>query len=144
MNRLNQVKGMTQMIQPNQSINLIYTYVDLFWEIFYFVGLFWKTFNFVDLFGKSSISLTFFGYFESIQLIQSYQSLKVKRLSHLFYENELTHSPINSIGKGNESVQSILRENALIQVSQLSRVDWYTSLIAVDCTYLGIRYHIML
>ena len=78
MNRLNQVKRMTQFIQSNQSINQIYILTS-----------FWKT-HFVDFFfGKRSISLTFFGYFESIQLIQSYQSLKVSRFSHLLYENEL-------------------------------------------------------
>ena len=60
-------------------------------------------------FGKRSISLTFLGYSELIQFIQSYQSLKVNRLSHLLYENELTQSPINSLGKG-ESIQSILRK----------------------------------
>ena len=75
-------------------------YADLFWKIFYFVDLFEKN-DFVDFFWE---------YFESIQLIQSYQSLKVNRLSHLLYENELTQSPINSHGKRTESIQSILRK----------------------------------
>ena len=82
MNRLNQVKGMTQM---SNQINQ-----------------------------KRSILLIFMGYFESIQMVQSYQSLKVNQLSHLLYENELTQSPINSLGKGTESTQSILRKNEFV------------------------------
>ena len=56
-------------------------------------------------FGKPSISLTFF---------------------HLLYENELTQSPINLLGKGTESIRSILRENESIHINQLNPVDWYT------------------
>ena len=59
---------------------------------------------------KRLISLTLFGYFESIQLIQSYQCLKVNRHSHLLYGSELTQSPINSPGKVTESIQLILRK----------------------------------
>ena len=40
--------------------------------------------------------------------IQSYQSLKVNRLNHQLYENELTQSPTSSLGKEPESSQSIL------------------------------------
>ena len=97
MSRLHRVKGMIQVIQSNQSISS--NYVDRFWEIFYFVELFFgkrsilfnvfqkklNAFPFFEkrpisltffFFGKRSISLTFlWGYFKSIQLIQSYQSL---------------------------------------------------------------------
>ena len=100
MNRLSQVKRMTQMIRSNESIWINSIYM-------------------LTFFGKP-ISLTvienvqfrwpFLGYFELIQLIQSYRSLKVNRLSHLLYENEFTQSPINSLGKRTESIQSILRE----------------------------------
>ena len=82
----------------------------------------------LTFFEKPSISLTFFRIFESIQLIQSYEPLKVNRLIHLLYENELTQSLINLFGKGTKSIQPILRENEPIQINQLSRVDWYTSL----------------
>ena len=138
MNRLNKVKGMTQMIRSNQSI--ISTYMlTFFGKSSTSLTFFGKTFNFVDLFlgnvrfrwpflGNVWFRWPFLGYFESIQLIQSCQSLKANRLSHLLYENELTQSPINSLGKGTESIQSILRKNELIQVNQLRRVDWYTSL----------------
>ena len=61
----------------------------------------------LNFFRKTSISLTFLGFFESIELIQSEQLLKVNRLNHLLYENELTQSPINSLGKGTESIRSI-------------------------------------
>ena len=61
-------------------MNQLNIHVELFWKT-YFVDLFWKTFDFVDL----------FGYVESIQLIQSYQSLKVNRISHLLYENLLLY-----------------------------------------------------
>ena len=64
-----------------------------------------------------------------MEVIQTYQSLKVIRLNHLRYENELDQSPINSLGKGTESIQSILRKKWMIQINQLDRVDWYTSLI---------------
>ena len=50
-------------------------------------------------FGKRSISLTFLGCFESTELIQSYQSLKVNRLSHLLHEHELAQSAIKSLRK---------------------------------------------
>ena len=40
MDRLNQVKRITEMIQTYQSINSIPIYVDIFWNIFYFVDLF--------------------------------------------------------------------------------------------------------
>ena len=45
----------------------------------------------------------FLSIFESTELIQSYQSLKVN-LNRLLYENELTQSSINSLGKGTESI----------------------------------------
>ena len=121
-----------------------------FWKILYFVDFFiGKSSISVTLFGKRSISLTMFlgnvrflwlflRYFESIQLIQSYRSFKVNRLSHLLYENELTHSPINSLGKGTESIQSILRKNESIQINQLSPVDWYTSLLGAPKHWWGI------
>ena len=120
MDRLNQFKGMTQMIQSNQSTQYIC------WRFFGKSSIsliFWKTFNFVDLFGKRSISLTFLGYFGSIQLIQSYQSLKVDRLSQLLYENELTQSLINLLGKWTESIQSILQRK-WIDSSQSTQSSW--------------------
>ena len=65
MNRLNRIKGMTQMIQSINSILML-----TFWEIFYFVyPVFWKTFNFVDIFGKRLISLTFW---ESFDFVDAY------------------------------------------------------------------------
>ena len=100
MNRLNQVKRMAQMIQSIQSVNSI--------SMLTFSG---KSSILLTFFGKRSIPVTFCsGYFESLQLIQSYQSLKVSRLSHLLYENELTQSPNNSFGKGIESIQSMLQK----------------------------------
>ena len=136
MNRLNQFKRMTQMIQSNQSINWVY--VDLFWKVFDFTDLFRKPYTSLIFFGKRSISLTSLRYFYSIQLIQSYQSLKVNRLSHLLYENELTQSPINSLGKGTEAIQLILRKNESIQINQFSRVDWYISLLKIP-VFLGTK-----
>ena len=66
---------------------------------------------------------------ESIKLIQAYQSLlKVNQLNHLLYKNELTQSPINSPGKGTESIQLILKKNESIQINNLNQVDWYTCL----------------
>ena len=125
----------TQSSQKNdsndssKSTNQVNKYVDLFWKVFYFVDLFWKTFDFVNLFLENvRVRWPFLRYFKSIQFIQSYQSLKAYRLSHLLYGNELTQSPINSLGKGSESIQSILQKNESIQISQISRVGRYTSL----------------
>ena len=126
MNRLNQVKRMTQMIQSTQSMDLIYQLNQLnqLNSIQYFVDLFGKTIYFVDLFlRKRSISLTFFGYFESIQLIQSNQSLKIYRLSHLFYENELTQSPINSLGKKLNQLNQFSGKK-WIDLSQSTQSSW--------------------
>ena len=55
---------------------------------------------------------------------------RVHQLNHLLYENELSQSPINLLVKGTESIQSIffLEKNETIQIKQLNRVDWYTSL----------------
>ena len=112
MNRLNQVKGMTQMIKSNQSINSIYMLAFIVKSSISltFLG---KTFNFVELFLRIvRFRCPFLGdvRFELIQLIQSYPSLKVNRFSHLLYGNELTQSPINSLLKETESIQSILRK----------------------------------
>ena len=52
-----------------------------------------------------NILLTFFGI-----TFDSYQSLKVNRRNHLLFENELTQSPINSLGKGTESILSIFQK----------------------------------
>ena len=65
----------------------------------------------------------FLEYFETTQWIQLYQSFKVNRISHLLHEKELTQSPINSLGKGTESIQLILRKNESMQINQFSRVD---------------------
>ena len=86
-----------------KSINQLNLYVDLFW----------KTFDFVDL----------FEFFESIEFIQSHQSLKINRLNHPLYENELTQSPINSPGKGTESIQSILWKR-WIDSNQSTQSSW--------------------
>ena len=80
--------------------------------------VFRKTFGFVDLM-----------LFKWIELIQSYQSMKFNRLNHLPSENELSQSPINSLGEGTESIQSILGKNESNQINQLNRVDRYTSLL---------------
>ena len=115
MNRLNQVKRMTQMIHSNQSTHYIcWTFLE---------NLFRWSF-----FGKRWISLTFLGHFESILLIQSYQSFKVNRFSHLLYENKLTQSRSSSLGKGTESIQSILQKK-IDSNQSLSRVDCYKSLV---------------
>ena len=110
-NRLNQVKSMTQMLQSNQSINSIYmlTFLESLFHL--------------PFLGKRSISLIFWGYFESIQFILSYQSLKVNRLSHLLYVNQLTYSPINSLGKGTELIQAILRKK-WIASNQSTQSSW--------------------
>ena len=100
MNRLNQLTKITRMIQPNQSINSIYC--NFFWKpSISLVDIFWEAFDFVDL---------CLAFFESIELIQSYQSFKVNRLNPLLYENKLTQSPINSLGKEIESNQYILQK----------------------------------
>ena len=49
MNRLNQVKRMTQMIQSNQSISAIYISTSL-GKSSISLTFFWKTFDFIDLF----------------------------------------------------------------------------------------------
>ena len=74
------------------SINQLNIYVDILLKT-YFFNLFWENVRF---------RWSFWGYFESIQLIQSCQSLKANRLSLLLCENELTQSPINSLAKGTE------------------------------------------
>ena len=56
------------------------------------------------IFRKPSISLIFLAFFGSIELTQSCQSLKIIRLSHPLYENELTQSPNNSLGRRTESI----------------------------------------
>ena len=111
----------THKNNSNDSIKSI-NQLDLYFD------LFWKTFDFVDL----------FGFFESIEFIRSHQSLKINRLNHPLYENELTQSPINSLGKGTESIQSILWKNESIQINQLKRVDWYTSMDRTHGTALFI------
>ena len=95
------------MFQRNQSAKYPFTF-------------FGKIFDLFDL---------FLGLIKSIELIQSYQPLKVNRLNHLLYENELAQSPINLLGKGTESIQSILRKNESMQINELKRVDWYLSLL---------------
>ena len=105
MNRLNQLTRITKVFnQINQSTQYIC------WPFL----------------GKPLISLTFLGFFESFELIQSYQALSQSNQSP--NENELTQSPIDSLGKGTESIRSILFENDSIQTNQLSWVDWSTSL----------------
>ena len=118
MNQLNRLTRITQMVQSNQSTQYI---VDLFRIIFNFVELFQKIFDFVDLYGI----LNQFNWFNHAS-----QSLKAKRLNHLLYENKLTKSSINSLGKGTESIQSILqKKNESIQINQINQVDWHTSLV---------------
>ena len=73
------------------------------------------------LLGNVRFRWPFLRYFESIQLMQSYQSLKVKRLSHLLHENELTQPPINSLGKGIKSIQTIC-----------GKMNWFKSINSVD------------
>ena len=74
--RLNQLTRITQMIQSNQSIKSIYML-----KTFDFVHLFWKIFDFVDL----------YMIFNQLNSLNHYQSLKVNRLNHVLYENELNH-----------------------------------------------------
>ena len=98
MNPLNQSSQRNDSNDSIKSINKLNIYVDLLFGNHLFRWRFFgKRSISLTFFGKRSISLTFLGYFESIQLIQSYQSLKVNRLSHILYENELTQSPINSL-----------------------------------------------
>ena len=108
MNRRNQLTTITQMIQLNQWMNSIYC---------------------SPFFGKPSISLTetglFLAFLESVGLIQSYQSLRVNGINHILHENELTQSPINSLGKGTESIQSILRKK-WIDSNQSAQSSWLT------------------
>ena len=74
------VKVVASGVEPDVGIKVgIYRY-----PISY-VDLFWKTFGF---------RCPFLGFLESIELIQSYQSLKVNRVNHLLYENEMTQSLI--------------------------------------------------
>ena len=101
----------TQSTHKNNSTDLIKSIN----KLNIYVGLFYKqNSDFFDLFWKS---LTFLGFFESIELIQIYQSLKVIRLNHLHFENEFA---LNSLGKGSESIQSILRKK-LIESNQSTR-----------------------
>ena len=102
MNRLKSKEGLKLFNEINQPTQYTYT-----------LTFFGKSSISLTFFGKRSTSLTFLGYFEQIHLIQSYQSLKVNRLNHLLYENELTQSPINSLGEGTESIQSILCEKII-------------------------------
>ena len=104
MNRLNQLRRIAQMIQSNKSINSIY---------------------FRSFLENLRFRQHFLAFYDSVELIQSYQWLKVNRLNHLLYKNELTQSPISSL---TESIQSILQKNESIQINQLNRVDWYTCL----------------
>ena len=123
MNRLNQVKGMTQMTQSNQSINS--TNVDVVWEIFYFVDFFGKRSNLLTFLENVRFRWPLLGYFEPIQLIQSYQSLKVNQLSHLLRLNHQSTHLEKELNRFNQ----FCWKNELIQVNQLDRVDWYTSLV---------------
>ena len=59
--------------------------------------------------------------------VQLDQSLKVNRLSHKLYKNELTQSQTNSFVKDTESIQSNCGKNESIQINQ--RVDGYASLV---------------
>ena len=91
----------TQSTHKNNSDDSINLILDLSWTALDVVDLFFrKTFDYVDV----------FGIFESIELIQSYEPLKVNRLNHLLNE-KMTQSPINSLGKGTDTIQSILWKN---------------------------------
>ena len=83
-----------------------------------------------DLFSENprfrSPVLTFF---ESIDLIQSYQSLKVNLLNYIPFENELTQFTNQLAWKKNWiNPINFAEKNESIQFNQLNRVDWYTNL----------------
>ena len=93
-NRLNQVKGMTEMTQSKPSINSIYA--DLFGKSSISLAFLWKLRSTSLIFlgnvrflwpflGNVRFRWPFVGYFEPVQLIQSYQSLKVNQLSLTYF-----------------------------------------------------------
>ena len=90
------------MIQSNQSINQ-----HIWWP----------------LLGKPSISPFLYFLFIWIDSIMQIAQIR-KSLNHLLNENELTHqSTITSLGKGTESIQSILREK-WIDSNQSAQSSW--------------------
>ena len=128
MKRLNELTRITQTIQSNKSMNSCWL-----------------------LFGKPSLLLTFLEYlrfrrpfmeslpfrwpfltfYESIELIQSFQSLEVNRLSHLLYENESTRIT-NELALRRNWINSIVFvENESIQINHFNWVDWYTSPLGI-------------
>ena len=115
MNRLNQVKK-TQMVQSNQSTQYIC------WPFGKSSISCWP------FFVKRSISLTFFGIF----WINSIDSIIPVP------QSQSTQSPtlwkrIDSVTKWRNRIDSInFAKKELIQINQLSRVDWYTSLVRIE------------
>ena len=127
-------KGMTQIIQWNQSINSI-LYVDLFWEIFYFVDFFFLEnvqFRWSFL-GNVRFRWPFLG--RSIQFINSIasiipvsQSQSTQSPRYFMKTNWLSHQSTH-FEKELNRFNHVCGKNELIQVNELSRVDWYTSLV---------------
>ena len=75
---------------------------------------YWETFDFVDIFLDILNQFNWFNHTSPSKSIDS---------SHLIYENELTQSQINSLGKGIESIQSILRKE-WIDSNQPTHSSW--------------------
>ena len=128
-NRLNQVKRMTKMIQWNQSINSIY--ILTFLRNLKFRWLFWKAFYFVN-FLKNILSL--FNWFNQSSPLYSIDSvtfyMKTNWASH-----ESTH-----LEKELNQFNQFCGKNESIQINQLSRLDWYTSLVVPNFSYpLAVR-----
>ena len=90
------------MIESNQLINSLYMLAFLESLLFY-----WPSLENLRFFSP------FWRILESIEL---------------FYRNELTQSPMNSLGKGTESIQLILKKNDSIWINNIKQVDWYTCL----------------
>ena len=81
----------------------------------------------LPFFGRPSISLTFLAFFDNwIDSIIPFAQSKSIQSSTLWKRIDSITNQL--IGKGTESIPSILRKNKSIQISQLNRVDWYTSL----------------
>ena len=79
---------------------------------------FWKTFDFIDFF-----EIFWINSIDSIIPVPQSQSTQ----SPTSWKG-MTQSPITSLEKRTESIKSMFREKESIQINQLSRVEWDTSL----------------
>ena len=104
----------TQSTYKNNSndsiklINHLNIHVDLFWKLFDFFLSFFLSISIINILENLGFHWLFGIFFNQLNRLN--HTSRSKSIDSSIYEDKLTQTHINSLGKGTESIQSILRK----------------------------------